>query len=508
MKHRFKLIKLSFALMVVFFQVTSCSKKNTSPITSSTTPSAPPPIANVVLDSITIANKVDTLVISKQYKFVIVGFYSNKTSKDLSDSISLTIDNTNATLLNKNIIGAKSGLLTATISYLNFTLNKNLYIHNIEDADIDTFLGTPVSNASLIVPIVIINYLPTIDGINQDMNKAPDDYWVLKNSTLAESKKRILGQQKITKYGIEEGTRFRQFNNIQKVDPYVGIKVIKYFNVYEINLINWIKGFKTLDYDSLFKKLNMADLVNNAGVKEIWITCFNKDAYPSILNSQYNDPNTFYGLPESNMSTPTSSGDISNSIKIPNDLPIYSKTYVVYGNSVFRGAETNIHNRGHQIECQLNYIEDNTMAPKENNALYANLFEGINPSLGNKPLNRVGMTHFPPNTTIDYDYNNLTLVDSDIKSWVPSGGKYEKVNSLLWTSIKYDYNLVNQYTMGGLNTVDDYSKDPQYKWLVFWFQSIPSKNNNIPFGNTTLSNWWDLFYNWDDAIKNKKSLHN
>jgi hypothetical protein len=148
------------------------------------------------------------------------------------------------------------------------------------------------------------------------------------------------------------------------------------------------------------------------------------------------------------------------------------------------------------------------MAPVVNNALYANLFEGINPSLGNKPLNRVGMTHFPPNTSTDYDYNNLTLVDSDIKTWIPSGGTYEKVNSLLWTNINYDYNLVNQYTMGGLNTIDDYSKDPQYKWLVFWFQSIPNKNNTIPFGNTTLSNWWDLFYNWDDAIKNKKSLHN
>lgn len=503
-----KLIKMTFTLVLVYFHVISCSKKNSSTISSSTIPSTPPIVANVVLDSIRIENSVDTLIISKPHKFIVVGFYSNRTSKDLSDSISLTIDNTNATLLNKNIIGAKSGILTATITYSKFTLKKNLYIHNIEDAEIDPFLGSPASNASLIVPIVIINYLPTIDGISQDLNKAPDDYWVLKNSTLSESKKRILGQQKITKYGIEEGTRFRQYNSKQKIDPYVGIKVIKYFNVYETNLINWIKGFKTFDYDDLFKKLNMEHLVNNLGVKEIWITCFNKDAYPSVVNSQYNDPNTYYGLPESNMSSPTSSGDISNSIKIPNDLPVYSKTYVVYGNSGFRGAETNIHNRGHQIECQLNFIEGITMNSEVNNALFANLFVGVNPNLGNKPLNRVGMTHFPPNTSTDYDYSNLTLVDSDIKSWIPTGGKYEKINSLLWTSIIYDYNLVNQYTMGGINTVDDYSKDPQFKWLVFWFQSIPSKNNNIPYGNTTLSNWWELFYNWDDAIKNKKSLHN
>jgi hypothetical protein len=51
-------------------------------------------------------------------------------------------------------------------------------------------------------------------------------------------------------------------------------------------------------------------------------------------------------------------------------------------------------------------------------------------------------------------------------------------------------------------TKDDYNKDPQYKWLVFWMQSIPGYNNGI----TGVNDWWDIFYNWDDAIKNKTKL--
>lgn len=47
-------------------------------------------------------------------------------------------------------------------------------------------------------------------------------------------------------------------------------------------------------------------------------------------------------------------------------------------------------------------------------------------------------------------------------------------------------------------------------WLqspISWWQSIPGFNNTIPYNNTTLENWWDIFYNWDEAIKSKKKLY-
>ena len=54
--------------------------------------------------------------------------------------------------------------------------------------------------------------------------------------------------------------------------------------------------------------------------------------------------------------------------------------------------------------------------------------------------------------------------------------------------------------------------DPQSGWIVYWYQSIPS---NIPITykdsttktNRTIENWWDIFYNWDETLKNKKNLY-
>jgi hypothetical protein len=53
----------------------------------------------------------------------------------------------------------------------------------------------------------------------------------------------------------------------------------------------------------------------------------------------------------------------------------------------------------------------------------------------------------------------------------------------------------------------NYDNDSQVKWFIYWWQSIPGYNNSIVYNNTTLENWWDIFYNWDDAIKSKKKLY-
>mgnify|MGYP000344603268 CR=1 FL=1 len=70
------------------------------------------------------------------------------------------------------------------------------------------------------------------------------------------------------------------------------------------------------------------------------------------------------------------------------------------------------------------------------------------------------------------------------------------------------FNLINSYNIGSINysTHTNYDNNAQVKWFIFWWQSIPGFNNNIPYNNTTLTNWWDLFYNWDDTIRNNKTL--
>jgi hypothetical protein len=246
---------------------------------------------------------------------------------------------------------------------------------------------------------------------------------------------------------------------------------------------------KTIEYFKLFERINMKNYVDNLGAKEIWITTFPKDEYPSVIKNNMADINTYYGLPESNMSSPLT-GDISNSYRHPNDLPKYSKTYVVYGNSGHRGADTDLHNRGHQIEAQLSYID--------NSLIWGKAFL---PTSTIKEF-RLGNCHWPPNATSDYDYGNKVAVKSDIASWQPSGGTYIDVNVDTWLGKNYSFPMLATNIVGESN----YANDAQVKWFIYWWQSIPGLNNTIPYNNSTLTNWWDIFYNWDDAIKNKKKL--
>ena len=52
--------------------------------------------------------------------------------------------------------------------------------------------------------------------------------------------------------------------------------------------------------------------------------------------------------------------------------------------------------------------------------------------------------------------------------------------------------------------------DPQGGWLIYWMQSIPSLDNNIPYNfdnnNYTITNWWDIIYKWDETIINNTNL--
>ena len=61
-----------------------------------------------------------------------------------------------------------------------------------------------------------------------------------------------------------------------------------------------------------------------------------------------------------------------------------------------------------------------------------------------------------------------------------------------------------------LTRSNDVGGDPQGGWLIYWNQSIPGYQNNIPYEKDgveyTLTNWWDLIYNWDEAVTQGKTL--
>ncbi len=370
----------------------------------------------------------------------------------------------------------------------------------IQFENVNEYLATPAVGAKLIIPVIIINYIPSKDkGKTLDQTTFPfrnDKGTFDPNLPVSEYKKWLLSNDIRTKAAIEEGSKFRNYKSA--TTPYVGIKVIKYINVYEIAkvartmpaesfAVDSTEGYYP-DYFDLFKKIGLDTLVNNYGVKEIW---FNRKSL---------------AVPESNMSSPTT-GDVSNAYYgseqyglvnaiQQNDLPIYKKTYVVYSHFVHFGYDNNIHIRGHQIERQMGHI---------NNTMWNNFVGTLTPTGRPKGC---GNTHYPVNAARAYDYDNQTPFSSEIANWNPNG----TATTTTVSSSSWKRNITINHTMPTSTYKNETSRniignDPQGGWLIYWFQSIPGENNNITYGNKPLTNWWDIYYNWDDAIINKKNLY-
>ena len=106
--------RVILALGVVF--VFACSKTE---LTSKSPTNITQKSIAIILDSIKITGRIDTLIISKSFKYTITGYYSDKSTKDLSDSVNFLSEKSNVTINGKSIIGAKSGKSIISITYNN-----------------------------------------------------------------------------------------------------------------------------------------------------------------------------------------------------------------------------------------------------------------------------------------------------------------------------------------------------------------------------------------------------
>lgn len=150
---------------------------------------------------------------------------------------------------------------------------------------IPAFLSTPAEAHCWEVPVVVLRYLPTANGTDLDTSINPD-FWELGPITLANLKSRINTYDLRVKFGLEAGSRFRDY--LVPARPSLGYRVVAYITVYEPTppgrILATSGGYPVYDADyfSIFERFDIAHYVNDLGVKEVWFWSSGLDtSYPS-----------------------------------------------------------------------------------------------------------------------------------------------------------------------------------------------------------------------------------
>ena len=351
------------------------------------------------------------------------------------------------------------------------------------------------------IPVVIIRFLPTADGVHLDPMKCPD-FAEPGLYTLEEKHRLINAANPRIVYALTEGSRFRGYKYPNN-PPTLGYRIVADYVCYsqtpasKTNKGNPPNNIPHLDYHEILKAVDARTLVNSQGVKQFWIWMGYCDPdFPSVKNGHY-APQDFRFVDESKMSSPTT-GDISNSYHFKDDLPIFNHTYLIMSFNIARSQAETIHNYCHQIESLCTYACEKQDG---NDKFFWEDFVGRTPgnTTGDSFLTgRCGWTHIAPNSTENYDVLNKALVKSNIEDWRPDGkGAKKAVNVDTWASIPYAWPSADE----------PFPQKDETQWYVYWMQSIPGHGNQIPFRGRPLTNWWLLFADWDKAMREKVGLH-
>ena len=371
----------------------------------------------------------------------------------------------------------------------------------MEELPVPEALSAKDPTALHAIPVVIIRFLPTADGIHLDPMKCPGLYEAGLTKLEAIQRHIDVANPRIV-YALTEGSRFRGYK-FPGNPPTLGYHVVADYVCYgqtpasKTNKGNPPNNVPRVDYHAILDAVDAKQFVDSKEVKQFWIWMGYCDPdFPSVRKGHYT-PEDFRGLDESKMSSPTT-GDISNSLHYKDDLPVFNHTYLVMSFNIARSQAEAIHSYCHQLESMFAHACEQQDG---NDTLFWDDFVGRTPgsTTGDNFLTgRCGWTHIAPNSTENYDVLNKTLRHSDIEDWRPDGkGETKAVNADTWASIPYAWP----------HPAEPFPQKDETQWYVYWMQAIPGHGNTIPFRGRSLPNWWLLVADWDKAMRDKTGLH-
>jgi hypothetical protein len=198
------------------------------------------------------------------------------------------------------------------------------------------------------------------------------------------------------------------------------------------------------NYNLIMEQIDIRTWVEERGIKEVWIWGYHGDKV---------------GLWESNMAGPY--GDVSNSDRELNDLPVLNKSYTVYHYNYQRHTSEAVEDHMHQIEALLNHIDRD---------MFWNRF------VGRVGEGRCGWSHYPPNGLKDYDWQNPRHIWTDIEDWNPEGtGPKKRMTCTRWNC-------------------------DSLTWFTYWMQNLSGRSNGLSFLGRRLTNWWMFIGDFDKAM--------
>jgi hypothetical protein len=260
------------------------------------------------------------------------------------------------------------------------------------------------------IPIIIVKYFP-VDGEKIDIKITGD--W---DDSLAATRAKTERITQQTIQALEEGSRYHGYKD-KSAKPSLAYEILnvrEFLQPLPVRPNRPENKVPMTDYAKIMTEIDIQAWVEQKGVREVWLFGYHGNVA---------------GLWESNMSSPH--GDVSNSDRDPNDLPVLSRTYTVYHYNYQRDVGEAVENHAHQIEHLLNYVDGRDTTPTEKwpDLLFWGKFVGSDISHKMVPVRtpdgrqvyRCGWTHYAPNSERDYDWANKRAVETDIENWQPDG---------------------------------------------------------------------------------------